>query len=195
MMAIPPSGGSPTPRSAPPPQGAQPNAGRARRLAKRYCPVSQRATSMHSHAPQSDDPRSKAVRTGLAARRAESAILRAHAAEVRPLRSRYVAGGVPTEAERGTAAGWRAWGGASVAATATLPEPASCRCGFCSGRQRQSAVTRGGAGASHLLGWSNGPVADIAMGHDLHCSRSGGRLGGVWGAIVPALLRNRRSAR
>jgi hypothetical protein len=72
--------------------------------------------------------------------------------------------GVPTEAERGTASVGADGGGASVAATATLPEPAFCSCGFCSGRQRQPAVTRRGTGASHLLGWSNGLIADIARG-------------------------------
>ena len=76
--------------------------------------------------------------------------------------------GMPTEAERGTATGWRAWRSASVATTATLPEPAFCMSRVMSGRQRQPAVTRGGTGASHLLGWSNGLIADIAVGHDLH---------------------------
>src|SRR5215831_1937804 len=85
-------------------------------------------------------------------------------------------------------------GGASVATTATLPEPAFCSCGFCPASSGSLQLPVEGTGASHLLGWSNGLIADIAMGHDLHRSRNGSRLVGVWGAIVTAPLRNRRSA-
>jgi hypothetical protein len=100
--------------------------------------------------------------------RAESATWRTYAAEARPLCSRYVAMACPLRLSGTPRPVGARGGGASVATVAALPEPAFCSQGVLSGRQRQSAVTRGGSGVSHLLGWSNGLIADIAMSHDLY---------------------------
>jgi hypothetical protein len=120
-----------------------------------------KAWAAQSSADRTDNLRTLTAVIDTSARHAESAG-RTYAAEARPLCSRYVAMACPLRLS-GAALG----GGASVATTATLSESAFCSCGSCSAGSGclQLPVEDWRESSSWM---SNGLIADIAVGHDLH---------------------------